>query len=404
MQKDLEARLLSLLATKPEAFGQVIQYGISSDSFVSLQEIFNFIQTYNHKYNCIPSLDLVKSNFNEDFFVKDVKDDELKYLSDELLRTGVARKAIGLVNKYQDLLLTDTYGAIDALSTQLAKIRKPATLAKSLTDKDALKRLTLMKARKEALGKGLAIGIKTGISAFDRNFYGWQYGNFALIVGRPKVGKSWLLQYLGGTAYQSGKRVLYISPEMNTDEVDLRFDTLMGKMNGYTFLNDQLSIGNIDLVKYETWLKKLSQRHDWITFDSNNGLPFTAASISALVDEYSPDVVLVDGIYLINGSGGSDWERVKGVAYDIKSMAQSKKIVALGATQASKAAGTDVPDPSQAAYSDALIQAADIGIMMAADQENSEIRYITIPLIRGHQAINKRMIVKFDVNKGVIEV
>jgi len=404
MQKDLEARFLSLLLDKPETYNEATKYSISPEQFVTYQEIFNFIQKHHHKYGGVPSLEVVKLNFHEEFFVKDVPQEEVKYLYDELLRTSAARKAIGLINKYQDLIINDTYAAIDGLSAQLAQIKKNAGFYKSLTDKDALRRLALMKSRKEALGKGLTIGIPTGISAFDRNCFGWQPGNFGLIVGRPKVGKSWLLQYMGSIAYKAGKRVLYISPEMNCDEVELRFDTLMGRLEGYTFLNDELTMGKVDLGKYQQWLEKLSKREDWITFDSNNGATFTVPAIAALADEYQPDVLLVDGIILLNGPGGTDWERVKTLAYDLKNLGQSKKIVVLGATQASRDAGEDIPNPTQTAYSDGLIQAADVGIMMAKDTEHPDIRYITIPVIRNHEAINKRLIVKFSVNKGLIEV
>jgi replicative DNA helicase len=387
-----------------EAYNETIKYGLTSDHFVSFQEIFNFIQRHRHKYSVVPSADIVKANFNEEVYIKDVPENELKYLADELIRNSAARKAIGIINKYQDLLITDTYGSIDAISSQLAQIKRTSAISKSLTDKDAMRRLALMKSRKEALGKGLMIGTPTGISAFDRVSFGWQPGNFALIVGRPKVGKSWLLQYMGCIAYKAGKRVLYISPEMNTDEVDLRFDTLMGRLEGYNFLNDKLTTGDIDLVKYQQWLDKLSKRSDWITFDSNNGSTFTIASIAALVDEYNPDVLLVDGIILLNGPGKTDWERVKTLAYDIKNLTQAKKIITLGATQASRDAGEDMPGPTQTAYSDGLIQAADVGIMMMRDSERADLRYITIPLIRNHEAINKHLIVKFSVNEGLISV
>jgi replicative DNA helicase len=404
MQKDLEARLLSLILVKPETYGQVIQQGVSTDSFVAYQEIFSFIQKHSHKYNCVPSLEIIQSNFNEPFFVKDVPLNEVKYLSDELIKNGVARKAVGIVNKYQDLLITDTYGAIDSIVTQLTQIKKSNSFYKSLTDKDAIKRLQLIRDRKDAIGKGRAIGMRTGISALDRRSIGWQLGQLVLVVGRPKVGKSWLSQFIACNAYMDGNRILYVSPEMSTVEVDLRFDTVMGKMSGYQFLNDKLTVGDIDLVKYTEWLTKLSKRSDWITLDSNNGHAFSVPAIASLIDEYSPTLVVVDGVVLLEGPGDADWERVKNIAYSLKTLAQNKKVVILGATQAARGAGANMPDASQIAYSDALLQAADLCIMMQSEPENPDIRYITIPVARGHQAINKRMIVKFDVNKGVIEV
>jgi replicative DNA helicase len=404
MQKDLEARLISLIQRNKGILTEAQKFGLFPECFTQYQEQFDFVLKYNHKYSDIPSSEILQANFHECPNIKDVPESELKYLVEELVKSNAARKAIGIINKYQDILITDPYGAIDSIANQLSQIRKTTALHRSLSDKDALKRLAMMKARKEALGKGLNIGIKTGISVLDRTGFGWVAGNLILVVGRPKIGKSWLSQYMACTAYRLGKRVLYISPEMSTDEVELRLDTLLGHMSGYTFLNDRLNLGDVDLVKYQEFLTSLSKHENWITLDSNNGSSFTVNAISALIDEYIPDVVVVDGIVLLEGQGGSDWERVKNLAYGLKSMALNKKVVIIGATQAAKTAGSDMPQADQIAYSDGLLQAADVGIMLQSDSENPDVRYCTLPVMRNHSAINQRLIIKFKVNSGVIEV
>lgn len=404
MQKDLELRLIGLLQSKIEIFSESSKLGLNSDCFVSYNEQYNFIVKYTNKYNALPSNDILQANFHDFIVPKDIPENELKYLIDELVKANISRKAIGIINKYQDIILHDPYGAIDSIASQLSQIKKTNTFYKSFTDKDALKRLVLAKERREALGKGLSIGIKTGISIFDRKNFGWLPGNLILVVGRPKIGKSWVSQYMATHAYLSGKRVLYLSPEMSTIEVDLRFDTLVGNLYKYVFLNDKLVLGDVDLVKYDEFLTKISKRADWITLDSNNGSTFTVPAINALIDEYSPDVVVVDGVALLDGPGGSDWERVKNIAYGLKTLAQNKKVVIIGATQAAKSAGNDMPQANQIAYSDGLLQAADVGIMLQSDQENPDVRYMTIPATRGFKPINNRMVIRFDVNKGIIEV
>jgi len=42
-------------------------------------------------------------------------------------------------------------------------------------------------------------------------------------------------------------------------------------------------------------------------------------------------------------------------------------------------------------YSDAILQASDVGVMTNADPDMPEIRYCTIPIARGMAPINKSL-------------
>lgn len=403
MQKEIELRILSLIL-KYSKLHEAVKLGLDSDCFVIYNDQFSFVGDYIGKYKSYPSEAILKANYHEFDLDKDVPEDELSYLVNELVKGKAYRQAAKVINKYVEVIDKDPYGAIDAIVGGLSKIKKVGNFTISHTDKNIAERMKAIKERKQALTLGQTVGIRTGISVLDRKLLGWQPGNLVIIVGRPKIGKSWLGLYLACSAYAGGKRVLYLSPEMSVFEVELRWDTLMGKMNGFTFLNDKLMMGDVDQAKFQQWVEKASKRDDWVTLDSNHGKPFDAASVGNLVEEYKPDLVVVDGVALLNGSGESKWEKVMSIIYELKAMSQGNKVVTIGTCQASREAGENMPQPTQIAYSDAILQACDVGIMMNADPETPEVRYCTIPVVRGMAPINKRMTIRFDVNQGVIQL
>jgi predicted ATP-dependent serine protease len=223
-------------------------------------------------------------------------------------------------------------------------------------------------------------------------------------VGRLGVGKSTLAQYLACQTYKTGKRVLFLSPEMSVDEVHLRWDTFMGKMNGYTFLNDKLQTGEVNMKEYKKWLEEVKVRKDWLTLDSANGKKFNVSNIKGFINEFSPDLVVVDGVALLEGIGEQSWLKVMDVSYGLKSLAQNHKIVIMATMQANREVKDDMPRPDQVSFGDAFMQACDCGIFIQQNINKPDIRFITIPKRRNGKAINTAIQIDFDINSGMISV
>lgn len=405
MQNDLEQRLISISNKDEKTFGEILTKGISTEDFVIYTEVFEFVKNYYFKYNSIPAKSVVTSTFPGFSFVEDVDKTEIKFLCDELSKANVKRKAISIINDTEELLMIDTYGAIDSLVTRLSSIKRIDTFSRSFADNDSLKRYKKIIENKERIAKGITVGIKTGISLFDDKYLGWQPGNLIGIVGRLGIGKSWIAEYLGCQAYNSGKRVLYLSPEMSTIEVELRWDTIMGTLNGHTFLNDKLQTGEVDLKEYKKWLEEISTRKDWLTLSSLGGKSFTISNITGLINEFSPDLVVVDGIALLDDVSKETWQKVMNISYGLKSIAQNHNLVIVVTAQANRGVGDEMPKPNQVAFGDSFLQACDFGIMLQQDINRPDIRFITIPKVRtGGKPVNTPIEIKFQVNAGVLEL
>jgi replicative DNA helicase len=404
MQQELEQRLISSI-TNEKIFGDIIIRGVSSEDFIMHTEVFSFIQTYYNKYNAIPAKAVIETSFPGFTYIDGVKEDEVKFLCDEVIKSAAKRKAIVMINETVELMPTDTYGAIDSLVARLTGIRKTAAYCRAFADADALKRYDKVISNKDRVKKGITVGIKTGISLFDEKYIGWQPGNLVGIVSRLKVGKSWLALYLGCQAYKSGKRVLFLSPEMGVDEVHLRWDTLMGKLNGYDFMNTKLQTGDVNFKSYKGWLEQVSERKDWLTLDSVNGKKFNLVNINGLINEFSPDLVVMDGIALMDVAGTESWQKVMDISYGLKALAQNHKIVIVATNQVNRSVGMDeMPTPEQVAFGDTFMQACDVGIFIQQKVNHPDVRFITIPIRRNGKAINTPVQIQFEVNNGIISV
>ena len=417
MQKELESRALSLIRDH-KTFNEFQKHGITSECFVIYTELFDFINNYFHKYDSIPAEAVIKTNFPEFVPLPDVKPEEIRYLSEELTKSNVQRRAIKIINDSSEMIDTDPYGTIETMIHRLSSVRQKAVESRSYMDKEAVKRYNLVMANREKAGKGMTVGLKTGIGIFDTKYIGWQPGDLIAIMGRMGIGKSWVLIYSSCVCYDSGKRVLYLSPEMSNTEVELRTDTVLGHIRGHKFLNDKLQEGSIDFKEYKTYLESLSSRSDWLGLDSYNGRPFSVTNIAGLIDEFNPDLVAIDGIGLLEGWQKEAWQKNQEISRGLKNLAQTKKVVIMTTSQVNRATldkradskdnvpGTEatMPGLENLYMGDALGQDASVVIAMNQDINKPDVRYITIPKRRNGKAINRPLEIKFDVNSGIISI
>jgi hypothetical protein len=373
------------------------------------QELFDFISTYYHKYSSVPAEKIIISDFPDFEYKNDVKIEETRFLADELVKSNIQRKSIRIINDASDQITIDPYGTIESVISKLSNVRRKITDSRSFTDKDALKRYELVLANKEKVGRGVTLGLKTGISVFDDKYIGWQQGDLIAIIGRMGIGKSWLLIYSACVSYLEGKRILYISPEMSIPEVELRCDTIIGTLQGHRFLNDGLQRGSVDFREYKEFLTGLTSRKDWLTVDSFNGNNFNLGGITSLSDEFSPDLICIDGIGLLDSRNKEAWQAVKELSYGIKNLAQTRKLVTMVTSQVNRDTLTKDVNPGMPGLEniymgDAVGQAASVVIAMNQDINKPDVRFITIPKRRNLPAINKPLQIKFSVNEGLISV
>jgi replicative DNA helicase len=307
-------------------------------------------------------------------------------------------------------LETDPSAALTTLRADLSQTETCAQRA-LLTDRDALARLERFDETRERRASNEFIGIPTGLAYYDGEKLGWLGGDIAVIVGTLGVGKSWVLMHMAVTAWDAGKRVLVISPEMSGHAQSLRFDVLGAHAHSIQLSHHRLRRGEEDREAYRSWLSIAARRSgDFVIVDApGQRRPFTFDDAWNLVAEHRPDLLVIDGLHLlgVKGSGRSGWEVLKDGGEMLKALAHHDGIPILCVHQATREAGKDESSPpgiSQIGYGYSVGQIADHLIALSHAKPRTPLRrsFITRK-VRDDEQANYRHELIFDVDHGCIE-
>lgn len=183
-------------------------------------------------------------------------------------------------------------------------------------------------------------GIATGWPSVDEETLGWQKGDLVVFVARPSIGKSNLLIHSCHHAWRSGKSVLFASMEMSLKQIGLRVAAQCAGINPTMNRKGKLC----------HWAQQRLTRAEE-EMQGDNGFNLyggsfqgkTTDQLDSAIQEYSPDIVYVDGLYLMSSNGAprhaGRYEKVAYVVDDLKSSALSRDRPIVGTTQFNRTAG-----------------------------------------------------------------
>lgn len=407
-QQVIEKAVLASLRSA-EDLATIHEHQISEESFVALPQVFCFIANYIREFGGkSPSTSLLKSQFGVE--LEDVED--VPFYIAELKRRELGRNVHRVLERGIDLL-GEEGGAETAsayLLAELARVRHVKRVTRSVTDGDALTRFDKYIERREQVRQGSTIGLRTGLSCFDADQVGLKPGNLLGIVGNTNVGKSWLLMHIATTAYaESGARVLFISPEMTVEEVEARWDTLMGRLCGVELSNIGLARGRgVNEDAYKRFVEAVRERKDWITCEASDlGGSFTLSAIEDLIIQTRPDVVAVDGLPLLVAEGApraAQWEQLAATSKGLKNLAKSYRTVMIVTNQATREAeGRESMRLRDTGYSYAFVQNCDQVIMISTPTEEvSNKKLISLMKVRVGKVSPGPVAITWDVDRGII--
>lgn len=403
--EELELTVLSSIKSL-EDYAYCLSQGIREDSF-QIDEYAN-VWRYYEQHSLLgrfPSPEDVSANCNV-ILMEGLTD--LETPVDTLSKISMRRRASTIMLDRGKDLISDPEKAIQNLIGDLSEITKGQSAHSVLFDADATSRLDEIRRRTEAKSRGEYIGIPTGLLCFDEKGDTWRPGEMAAILGTTNVGKSWLLCYFAAYAYYySNKRVLFLSPEDTTFEIEARIDPIISRFMGIELSNKAIRNGFVDMKVYEGYLKELTKsgRKDFKVRDSGDAGVFSIGDIVSQSREFRPDILAIDGFHLIKGVGKS-WENVKEAAESIKGLAQHMGMVVIAGCQAQREAAMaidDTPELGQAAYGMGLMEACNRVITLVEKRGDKKQRIFKVPKFRsGAEKIVNRQYLRFDVDLGDI--
>ena len=404
-----ENGLLSTITT-PQHLLSLPSLGIDESSFVIHADVFRYIRDYYQSYQEIPSKEDIES-VHDKKELKLIAESEFKYYASEVYKIDLIRNAqVQIADRFGEKgihLYRNPEETIRLVIDDLQKLNKVSNQHLTWYDRDALDRLELAKNKAEMIKKGGVVGIPTGLMCFDNVGQGWASGEAVMVMASKGVGKSWLAIYFGGIGWEFECKVLFLSPEMASQEVAFRLDTLLAYRLGEQLSHSAILSGTQDLNIYEKWLHQISKRDRFIIVDSPDITGFTTHSILNLINTHNPDLVILDGIHLVGSDVSSTgWERIKYTADALKAVAQYKQISVIWTSQVDREAMRNPTEPAftgaSAAYGKAAVEAANRLITLARHDKDDTRRVFRVPNNRNGKEYHLKQHLSFDVDIGRI--
>jgi len=225
--------------------------------------------------------------------------------------------------------------------------------------------------------------------------FGLQPDDYIVFYGRPKSMKTWVLCKLIAWAFESDLKVLVYTKEMTPDNLYMRTLACICRLpygdiraaSSATMRKDPMRAEDIArteaaILDFADYIEKNPEYNNRLTVlsgrDVGNGGD-TVAWLNSKVEQYKPDVLFVDGMYLLSDQrrATSDHVRVMNISRDLRQLVLSTKVPLIATMQANrKAAAHNDANLDEIAYSDALSQDATIAARVINDKSSPTISIV----------------------------
>jgi replicative DNA helicase len=263
----------------------------------------------------------------------------------------------------------------------------PAPRAERLSD-GTRRRETYYRRKKGGEQHGIMLGIPT----YDDITVGLQPHELLIWGGPPGGGKTTGQQFVALNAYLQGNTVLFISLEVEAEQILRRFDTMLAKIRGRAL--KALELDSKEEERWHKWLERCEseklERDIVIRDDIRN---CSVEKVAAEQLRYRPGMVVVDYLEEMRTPRGvAGWEGVAQNGRGLKQSARLTKVPHVTATQLNREGET--------AYQSAQ-KIADMLIVLQPDEEDYEQNEMELLLRKYRDGPSRKLVkMKWDIENG----
>lgn len=381
-----------------QSFATATNAGIKPMHFSGTWEsVYQWVLDYSSRHGSPPSERAFSTAYG-DISILDTSTETFSGLFEELINAYRKRTlASTLTDAVSSLDNGDVSKTISTLSSGLQSASSDTT---QLRDFNIIERWEERLARyKEMRDTPNALrGIPTGFVGLDKVTQGLRPQQFIVMVGEPKRGKSLFQLIMANACHRHGLRPLFISFEMSVSEQESRFDALNARIPFDRILSGQLS--DIEMDRIEKAMKLRKNMQPFYMSEDAQSLT-TVSAIAGKIQEYRPDAVFIDGMYLMEDEHGEpkgSAQALTNITRSTKRLAQRFDIPIVGTTQvlASKLANkrTRAITADSIGYTSSFAQDADLilGVERNPDMDDQAI----IRVVEARSAPRAQVYVQWD--------
>ena len=297
----------------------------------SHKRAYEFITIHHAAYGTVPNQSTFETKFPHYILVD--APEPITYYCTEVRTKRKHNTLVDAVEEASELIAgLDTEGAYNVINRAVLNVENEVHKSdRKEVNQNARERYDAMLKRRT---EGGISGIPTGIGAIDLVLRGSQGGELHAIVGYTGTGKSWhLVIEAVHAARDYGVRVLIGTTEMSVDMMIRRVDAVWNGL-GYTrFLNGTLT--PTEEKRFLDYVERVED--DEFSTLIVEQLTGGVNQLAAKIEQHKPDIVFVDGAYLLEDdfSGGKedDWKATVRIFRDLHKLALAKKIPIKATTQ-----------------------------------------------------------------------
>jgi len=388
----------SVLSEGSDAFVLLLDRGITRESFQGDERaVFSSIEHFFLNYGTLPTLETISVDSGITVPWDNFPIEPPNYWLDLVLERTLLLRAGGLITQAQTALGNGNIASLRECIQQAYISLEQGTNSHSFKSITEAARDVVDQHNTLQQNSSMTPGIPFAFPYLNLISGGMGGGDIISWIGRPGVCKSYLLLNEAMLAHDAGKKVLFVSMEMPITQCARRILSLRTRVN-YT----RLRLGRVSAFGIQRIDEEINRMASQLPFQILSGGVFgTVDRIQAQIKHYRPDVVYVDGAYLVRTStkGGQRWERALQVIEKFKNTSLSEDIpISVSYSFNKTAPGT----LEGIGYTDGLAQLSSIAISIESegtdDHIGRPIQYRTLKLLKGREgeAGKIRIMLDFD--------
>ena len=263
------------------------------------------------------------------------------------------------------------------------------------TTKDAEDRKANYLKRKENRGM---IGIPMGIDKLDMILKGMQPKQLITMIAKTGIGKTWFWILVASYCQLNGYRVLFLTTEMAEEQIEDRLEAmLIPMMMGEDFNYGRFKSGTLNPQEEKLYFDFLDMKSSLepLIVETATGV----SNVSAKIEQYQPDVVFIDGAYLMEDDQGAkeDWLRVAHITRDLKSLAKLKKIpICINSQADSTTSKKTGPELENIGFSKAIGHDSDVVLGLLRDEEMIEDKEMKVKVLKQREGTLGNVVLNWD--------
>lgn len=403
---DVERYLISKVIGDRD-LSPVLDAGITEAFFADKtnRNVFKRLLDLNVKHGQVPTVAMMKKDFPTYRFIE--VEEPTDYLINEIQENFVYAVLEDTLYEAVDAFdKEDIENVVSILSSALSRVNSEVSTVHDTnlrtTGAQRLQRYQEMQER----DPDEYLGIPMGFDVIDSATQGFQPKQLVTFVGPPKAGKSTIMLLAAIAAWKAGKRVLFIGFEMSNEEQEERADAIVAGINHNLLRGGRGGrLSKKDWRRLEDGIEFLEGGVDFIlSNDVRNTL--NLSGVSAKCDKYQPDIVFVDGVYMMQDENGEDPgtpRALTNITRGFKRLAQNKVLPFCISTQVlewkmDKKKGVT---SQSIGYTSSFIQDSDV-VISVQRTDRGDVNLVKILLGR-NVPLGIEVFVKWDWDTGSFE-